>query len=154
MSETSSTAGKKKIGRLSLKKSDGTYRDRTINKSILIGRGKECDIRIKVKTVSRRHCQVLLKNGDYYLENIGTTNFTSVNHEEVSKHVKLENGDIITVAERDFLFSLVDADVLAPSQDNLGADETSGLYAVWCGAPIPAEGGDDDAEPSGGCVVA
>ncbi len=152
MSEASSAVGNtKKVGRLSLKKSDGTYRDRTINKSILIGRGKECDIRIKVKTVSRRHCQVLLNNGDYYLENIGTTNFTSVNHEEVSKHVKLQNGDIITVAERDFLFQLVDADTVTQNGDNSNED-TPGLYAVWCGAPVMEEG--EDEEQSKGCVIA
>ena len=152
MSEASSvTEGRKKVGRLSLKKSDGTYRDRTINKSLLIGRGKECDIRIKVKTVSRRHCQVLMNNGDYYLENIGTTNFTSVNHEEVSKHIKLQNGDIITVAERDFLFQLVVADTVTQSGDN-ASEDAPGLYAIWCGAPAMEDG--DDQAKGRGCIIA
>lgn len=153
MSETSTTAGdKKRIGRLSLKKSDGTYRDFTIKRSILIGRGKECDIRIKVKTVSRRHCQVLVTDGEYFLENVGTTNFTSVNHQEVYKPLKLENGDIITVAERDFLFQLVDADDIGNSAGDDG-DETGGLYAVWCGAP-GQDMVDDDEAKGGGCVIA
>lgn len=153
MSETSAvaTAGKRKIGRLSLKKSDGTMRDFTIKRSILIGRGKECDIRIKVKTVSRRHCQVLVTDGEYFLENVGTTNFTSVNHQEVYKPLKLENGDIITVAERDFLFQLVDAnDVGNAGNDNDG--DTPGFYGVWCGAPDGDM--DEDEEKGGGCVIA
>jgi pSer/pThr/pTyr-binding forkhead associated (FHA) protein len=152
MSE-SSTGGNavKRIGRLSLKKSDGTYRDFTIKRSILIGRGKECDIRIKVKTVSRRHCQVLVTNGEYFLENIGTTNFTSVNHQEVYKPLKLENGDIITVAERDFLFQLVDADDVSANM-GVNSEDTPGLYAVWCGAPIGDD--DEDGENKGGCVIA
>ena len=133
-----------------MKKSDGTYRDFTIKRSILIGRGKECDIRIKVKTVSRRHCQVLVTDGEYFLENVGTTNFTSVNHQEVYKPLKLENGDIITVAERDFLFQLVDADDIG-NAGNENDGETAGLYAVWCGAP--GQDVDDEAK-GGGCVIA
>ena len=147
---TAGNTGKKKIGRLSLKKSDGTMRDFTIKRSILIGRGKECDIRIKVKTVSRRHCQVLVTDGEYYLENVGTTNFTSVNHQEVYKPLKLENGDIITVAERDFLFQLIDADDVVNDTGNGNDDETAGFYGVWCGVP----GQDIDEEKGGGCVIA
>ncbi len=51
-----------------------------IRRSMQIGRGAECDIRIKVKTVSRVHCKVRREaSGTYVLENASTTNFTMVN---------------------------------------------------------------------------
>jgi len=105
------------IGRLSLTKSDGTVRYFNIKRSILIGRGSECDIRIKVKTVSRVHCKVRVvapetptvassSPAQFVLENVSTTNFTVVNTVEVSGQVGLQDGDIITVAERDFVFQV------------------------------------------------
>ena len=97
------------IGRLSLTKSDGTVRYFNIKRSILIGRGSECDIRIKVKTVSRVHCKVRVVAEtpvQFVLENVSTTNFTVLNAMEVSGQVALRDGDIITVAERNFVFQV------------------------------------------------
>jgi pSer/pThr/pTyr-binding forkhead associated (FHA) protein len=117
------------MGRLALTKSDGEVRYFNIKKSIQIGRGSECDIRIKVKTVSRIHCKVKVVTADdalpqdfsvpaqYMLENISATNFTILNAQEVKTEVMLHDGDIITVAERDFVFQVVDTRDIA-NQDN------------------------------------
>jgi len=137
------------LGRLSLTKSDGSMRFFNIKRCILIGRGAECDIRIKVKTVSRVHCKVNLEaNGDFVLENVSTTNFTIVNNTEVGKQCKLQDGDIITVAERDFIFQLIDNEPTA-GQHATYDDEKQGnaIYSIFCGTP--ADGADED----GTCTV-
>ena len=158
-----SPEGIKRTGRLSLTKSDGTVRFFNIKRSIQIGRGAECDIRIKVKTVSRVHCKVRVEeNGDFVLENVSSTNFTIVNKTEVSRTLVLHDGDTLTVAERDFVFQLVDptisssssatggiavnledADVFlderhsAPQSQQANAVETSETpwYSVFCASP-------------------
>jgi len=190
MSETNSVSSFRPrfIGRLSLTKSDGTVRFFNIKRSILIGRGSECDIRIKVKTVSRVHCKVRVQIPDaassspskplglasaaaaaaaaaapaqFVLENVSTTNFTIVNSEEVSGQVSLRDGDVITVAERGFVFQLIDSEAAAGAGDAgdiagaalghiaLGHESASqlpppepessmGIYSIFCGSPSPS----------------
>ncbi len=165
---TSSSRNRRYIGRLSLTKSDGSVRYFNIKRSILIGRGKECDIRIKVKTVSRIHCKVNLeRDGEFVLENVSTTNFTVLNKGEVAKSAKLKNGDVITVAERDFLFQLIDTDAAGaaagaaggaagPASDaSLPKTNGGGLYSILCGAPVGQEviEANSGEEKGGGCSI-
>jgi len=192
MSETNSVTSFRSrfIGRLSLTKSDGTVRYFNIKRSILIGRGSECDIRIKVKTVSRVHCKVRVVAPDaspmasavpaqFVLENVSTTNFTVVNAAEVSGQVGLCDGDVITVAERDFVFQLIDtsepggtAAGTAPSlialehvqaaggggHASAAPDEGSstGIYSIFCGSPAQDLSSQREREresSGGGCAV-
>lgn len=154
MEEETTTA--RYLGRLSLTKSDGTVRYFNIKRSILIGRGAECDIRIKVKTVSRIHCKVNLEvNGDFILENVSATNFTIVNNAEVGKAVKLNDGDIITVAERDFIFQLIDNEPNAGPNvtftDTTTKDSSGmGIYTIFCGAPGQDSKND---QVDNGCII-
>jgi serine/threonine protein kinase len=60
--------------------------------STTIGRSPECDLVIKVSDVSKRHCRILLAPGEVAVEDLGSSNGTFVNGEQVDRR-RLEDGD-------------------------------------------------------------
>ncbi len=68
-------------------------------------RSAECDIRIKNTSTSRFHAKIRLdENFDCTLENLSTTNATTINDTEFTATVPLKDGDRINIAERIFVF--------------------------------------------------
>ena len=81
---------------------DGTRH--TIDKrSVVIGRSKDCDIRVADPNVSRRHAEVLQDGTAYWVQDLGSTNGTNVNGRR-QQRAKLENEDRITVGSTDLVF--------------------------------------------------
>ena len=80
-------------------------RDRTI-----IGKSEQANIIIKNRFVSRIHACVIKSGGNYYIEDLGSTNGTFVNGSELNKgeRVKLEAGDTITLAATKIIFDIKD----------------------------------------------
>jgi hypothetical protein len=64
-----------------------------------IGRAPECEILLGHPTVSGKHARVFLSGADYYVEDLGSTNGTAVNHRAISSPVALRSGDVIQVGE-------------------------------------------------------
>ncbi|GMU92646.1 MAG: hypothetical protein AMXMBFR4_17040 [Candidatus Hydrogenedentota bacterium] len=52
---------------------------------LLIGRGRNCDISISDSLVSRKHCEILLADGEVHLNDLGSSNSTLVNGQPVNK---------------------------------------------------------------------
>jgi len=65
---------------------------------LIIGREKGCDIRIADPLVSRRHCQIMLDEGEVHLQDLGSRNFTLVNGKQVEKCL-LHPGDEINIGQ-------------------------------------------------------
>ena len=63
---------------------------------VLLGREDDCDVRILDANVSRHHAAFIFENGRWNLEDLGSTNGTSVNHRRISRTV-LADGDILVV---------------------------------------------------------
>ena len=61
-----------------------------------IGRKDECNIRIPLATVSRRHAEVSVEDGRVTLRDLGAANGTLLNKKRIEKEV-LEPGDQVTV---------------------------------------------------------
>lgn len=59
-----------------------------------IGRGPDCDIRLVVDSVSRKHARVALRNEEYHLEDMNSTNGVYVNGLKVVKCVLRDNDQI------------------------------------------------------------
>ena len=94
--------------RLIEKMKDGTEGARfaitNVPDSITIGRRKDCDIRIKLFSVSRLQAKIIVNCEGYVeLHNISKTNPTYVNDEPIES-VVLRNGDIIAISESKFIF--------------------------------------------------
>ena len=66
-------------------KSNGQRRDfPVINPTTVIGRGENCDLRVPLLSVSRRHCELLLEGGRLLVKDMGSSNGTYVNNKRVS----------------------------------------------------------------------
>ena len=83
---------------------DGT-RHEVAGPSALLGRSKECDIRISDPNVSRRHAEVRQEGSAYWIVDLDSTNGVLVNGRR-QKRTKLDDGDTITLGSTDVVFSL------------------------------------------------
>lgn len=63
---------------------------------IVIGRGADNDIVLDMDNVSRRHAKVINRKEGFFLEDLGSTNGSYVNDEEVRNRM-LKNGDLIKI---------------------------------------------------------
>ena len=60
---------------------------------ILLGRDSHCDIPMKDDTVSVRHARLSHHHGQWWLEDLGSTNGTRLNRDKVSIPTVVINGD-------------------------------------------------------------
>ena len=70
--------------------------------TIIIGRGKECDITINDNLVSRNHAKITAENGGYFVNDLGSTNGTFVNGKKVKGKIKLSEKDELRIGLRVF----------------------------------------------------
>lgn len=78
-------------------KTEGTVQVKFISGSAIIGR--EGDIFVNDRYVSRRHCQLIEDNGFLYLQNLSESNRTFLNGMIVETIVPLNKGDIIRIGK-------------------------------------------------------
>lgn len=102
--------------------------------SLLIGRSSECQLRLNDADTSRRHAEILCRNGTFTVHDLGSTNGTQVNGRSVEKHV-LRPGDRIGIGEASIVFCQVDTETEVPADEG----------AATAFREPPAEGGNGDA---------
>ncbi len=95
------------FGRLSVVKKDlteGAYFD--IASDIILGRGPDCDIRLKICSVSRIHSKIFINEdtGGCLIENLSQSNPTIVNGKPLSSVLALHDNDEICIGGRSFIF--------------------------------------------------
>jgi pSer/pThr/pTyr-binding forkhead associated (FHA) protein len=72
---------------------------------VVVGRSRECDVRIDDGNVSRRHCEVAQESPTaWVVADLGSTNGTEVNGRKVSRRTRLDDGDRITVGGTELVF--------------------------------------------------
>jgi diguanylate cyclase (GGDEF)-like protein len=99
--------------------------------SIVIGRGDECDITVDDPSVSRKHMRIFKEQKIFYAEDLGSTNKTHINDEEIHGSKRLENGDRVKIGNTIFKF-IASKDMEAEYYDQLYQfsirDGLTGLY--------------------------
>ena len=70
-----------------------------------IGRREDCDLRIAVNDVSRKHCQILLEDGELTVIDLGSSNGTFVNGQRIQKYA-LTAGDTLQVGPVAFVVQI------------------------------------------------
>lgn len=71
---------------------------------ITLGRASECTIPIKDRFLSRRHAEIALERGRWYIRDCGSVNGTLLNGAKVVEPVPLHNGDRIGLADSEVVF--------------------------------------------------
>jgi Protein of unknown function (DUF3662)/FHA domain len=74
---------------------------------VILGRSRECDIRLADTNVSRRHAEVRHEDDAYWIVDLGSTNGTELNGRRVER-ARLSDGDRITLGATDLRFGHVD----------------------------------------------
>ena len=78
-------------------KSDGQRKDfPIINPTTVIGRGENCDLRVPLLNVSRRHCELSLTGDVVKIKDMASSNGTFVNNKRVNETI-LNPGDRLVV---------------------------------------------------------
>ena len=72
-------------------------------RSVVLGRSRECDLRVDDPNVSRRHAEVRQEGATYWLVDLDSTNGTELNGRRVSR-AKLADGDTITLGGTEIVF--------------------------------------------------
>jgi len=91
----------------------------------MIGRRHNCDLRVPLRSVSRRHCQLNHDDGLWRIRDLGSRNGTYLNGKRVDEAV-INAGDSIKIGPLAFLFQ-IDGKPVAVSQPDLVAMGTSRL---------------------------
>ncbi|MDX2501036.1 MAG: FHA domain-containing protein [Deltaproteobacteria bacterium] len=73
--------------------------------TITIGRHNECDIHINNLGVSKKHAIITRQNGNYYIEDLNSTNGTLLNNEPVTK-ASLSGKDVISIGKHTLFVSV------------------------------------------------
>jgi two-component system, NtrC family, response regulator AtoC len=64
-----------------------------------IGRADDCQIRVDLTSVSRRHARLAFQSGDLTLQDLGSHNGSQLNGTAIEGETKLVSGDVIAVGE-------------------------------------------------------
>lgn len=73
------------------------------HESMIIGRKEESDIHLEEKQVSSNHAELITKNNEVIIKDLGSTNGTSVNGTVITEK-KLQTGDQITIGSYKLIF--------------------------------------------------
>ncbi len=79
---------------------DGRELDRVLKERFLIGRGKHCDLIINSGKVSREHAAISREGGDYFIEDLGSSNGTWHEKRRISRRQIQEGDDYFICAEK------------------------------------------------------
>jgi hypothetical protein len=73
------------------------------SRRVVLGRSRECDIRVSDANVSRRHAELRQEGATYWIVDLDSTNGTELNGRRIDR-AKLADGDRITVGSTDVVF--------------------------------------------------
>jgi sigma-B regulation protein RsbU (phosphoserine phosphatase) len=80
------------------------------NERVTIGRSRDSDIFLPDQWLSRHHAEILKKDANFFLHDLGSKNGTLLNGEPVHGDRRLRHGDVITLGEHVLTFSIEDVD--------------------------------------------
>ncbi len=80
------------------------------NERVTIGRSRDSDIFLPDQWLSRHHAEILKKDANFFLHDLGSKNGTLLNGEPVHGDRRLRHGDVITLGEHVLTFSIEEAD--------------------------------------------
>ncbi len=78
-------------------KANGNRKDFSVKDGLtVIGRGEDCDLRVPIMSVSRRHCELTNEGQAVKVKDLGSSNGTYVNNQRVNE-AELSAGDRLVI---------------------------------------------------------
>jgi len=114
----------------------------------IIGRGDDCDIRIRKSDLSRRHAEIRVEDTTVTLRDLGSKNGTRVNKTPVAGPVPLNHGDIIYMGANSYsalMPMMADTEQTADSESFL-VEEMDGDKTAMLGQYAKPPGWSEDDE--------
>lgn len=131
----------------------GKYKGKTLKlpeRNISIGRELDCDVRVSDPDVSRKHCELQMRDGQLFVVDLNSQNGTFVNDKPVQTESPLHPGDHLRVGP--MLFKLVGTRKAIPKPSNLSPDQSASLsddeISTWL-----SEEADDTETTSGDTTI-
>lgn len=116
-------------------RSDGERRSFSVTRDVtVIGRREDCDLRIPLNDVSRKHARLIKEDGGMRLEDLGSSNGTYLNGQRVEREAILQAGDSIQVGPVVFVLQ-VDG---YPADEELNPVTAESVAAAAMFAPAAA----------------
>jgi pSer/pThr/pTyr-binding forkhead associated (FHA) protein len=129
-------------------RAEGDKRSFSVTRDVtVIGRREDCDLRIPVSEVSRKHCRIIKDGDSIRAEDLGSSNGTFHNGQRISGSVELAPGDSVQVGPVVFVLQIdgnPPDDELAPFEDR-AAHHLDDSVAT----PPPPEYNEPDANTAG-----
>jgi len=75
---------------------------------VSIGRSADADVRIEDRFASGIHARIYPRAGSYYVEDMGSTNGTYLNGEQIDRELELHHLDSVEIGDTEFRFELED----------------------------------------------
>jgi len=127
--------------KLSLVVASGVHEGKAIpitTPQFVIGRDEQCQLRPASPAISKRHCALMVRGGQVFVRDFGSTNGTFVNDQLVQGEVELQDGDRLKVGPLDFTVGLERTAAPAP--------KAAAQPAAAAAAPAPAAPAAPDSE--------
>jgi pSer/pThr/pTyr-binding forkhead associated (FHA) protein len=125
----------------------------------VIGRDPQCNLRPASALISKRHCAILVKNGQVFVRDFDSTNGTFVNDQQISGEVPLKHDDALKVGPLEFKVQIegqpsVSKPTPPPKAAGNADDEAAAamLLALQEGGGDDSTGAEDSEVPSGSTV--
>ncbi len=92
--------------------------------SIVFGRINTCDIELPIKSVSRRHAEIVREESDYFLSDLKSGNGTFLNNVKIKSLEKnlLRSGDLIRIEDYEIRFLLTEDSMDHPVEEDTDTD--------------------------------
>ncbi|MGA2498322.1 MAG: FHA domain-containing protein [Tepidisphaeraceae bacterium] len=119
-------------------RSDGERRSFSLPRTItVVGRREDCDLRIPLAEVSRKHCRIINENDTLRVEDLGSSNGTFVNGER-AQEAAINAGDTLAIGPVTFVVQVngvpADDEIQAAGAVNPNTDTSVSLSPESQGA--------------------
>lgn len=64
---------------------------------LLIGRSSSCHLSLKDEFASGEHCKISVENGTFFIEDLGSTNGTLIDGEQIDRKSPLNSGQKVQI---------------------------------------------------------
>jgi predicted component of type VI protein secretion system len=106
-----------------------------VDHDVVIGRGKDCNLRVLSNDVSRQHCRLIVGESEVAIRDLGSGNGTSINNHETEPHTDaaLNSGDFIQIGPL-----VIEVEFQAAATETLDAAPAEPAAAAVTEAPVEA----------------